>query len=142
MAIRAYYREELALQQLETALHLYFEGKDYASAITLAGVADEIFGQLLRATGRENSLDEMTKAVVAIQEKLFGEAIEPSHVAWRANHARNSLKHWNFGDPEIVKLDLAEEARDMANRAIDNYWVLKETLTPAMEEFQRVTRAA
>ncbi len=56
MTVRAYYREDLALQQLETALRLYFEGKDFAAVVTLAGAADEIFGQLLRATGRESSL--------------------------------------------------------------------------------------
>ena len=33
-----------ALQQLETALSLYFEGKDYYSAITLAGAAGKIVG--------------------------------------------------------------------------------------------------
>ena len=57
-----------------------------------------------------------------------------------AGQARNCLKHWNEGDSEIVKFDLAEEARDMLNRAIDNYWMLKEDLTPAMEEFQRAVR--
>jgi hypothetical protein len=142
MPIRADYVEDLALQQLESALRLYFEGKDFASVVTLAGAADEIFGKLLRASGRENSLDEMTRAVVAIQEKLYGETASPRDVAWRANHARNSLKHWDVGDPEIVKFDLPEEARDMLNRAIDNYWVLKETLTQSMEAFQRAQRAA
>ena len=142
MPIRAYYREELALQQLETALRLYSEGSDFASVITLAGAADEIFGKLLRASGRESSLDEMTKAVIAIHEKLFGESTSAGDVAWRANRARNSLKHWDVGDPEVVNFDLAEEARDMLNRAIDNHWTLKESLTPSMEAFQRAQRAA
>ena len=93
MPIRADYVEDLALQQLETALRLYFEGKNFASVVTLAGAADEIFGKLLRAAGRESSLDEMTKAVVAIQQRLFGETASPREVARRANHARNSLKH-------------------------------------------------
>ena len=31
-----------ALQQLETALSLYFEGKDYYSAITLASAASKV----------------------------------------------------------------------------------------------------
>jgi len=126
--IRAYYREELALRQLETALQLYSEGEDFASVITLAGAADEIFGKLLRASGRESSLDEMTAAVIAIHEKLFGEATSARDVASRANRARNSLKHWDVGEPEIVKFDLAEEARDMLNRAIDNHWMLNRLL--------------
>jgi hypothetical protein len=135
--VRAYYRTDLALAQLETGLRLYFDGSDYASVVTLAGAADEIFGQLLTAAGRESSLESLKKAVVAIHEKLFGEPISPNVAADRANRARNSLKHWNPGDPHIVKFDLPEEARDMLSRAIDNYWTLEQKLSPAMERFQR-----
>lgn len=123
--------------QLETALRLFFEGKDFASVITLAGAADEIFGKLLTSSGRESSLEGLKKSVAAIHEKLYGEPIEPTQIASRANRARNSLKHWDEGQPMIIKLDLAQEATDMLFRAIDNYWALNESLTPAMEQFQR-----
>ena len=84
----------------------------------------------------------MKKAVVEIRKKLFGETDvdAASDAAWRANRARNSLKHWDVGDPEILKFDLPEEARDMLNRAIDNYWNFKENLTPSMEKFQHDMR--
>jgi len=137
VVIRAYYRAELALSQLETALRLYFEGSDFASVVTLAATADEIFGNLLKSEGRESSLESLKKSVAAIHQKLYGEPIEPSLAADRANRARNSLKHWNPGDPHIVKFDLPEEARDMLFRAIDNYWTLEQKLSPAMERFQR-----
>lgn len=142
MTVRAYYRDDLALQQLETALRIFFEGGDFASVVTLAGAADEIFGKLLAADGRENSLEILKKAVVAIHLKLYGETIEPGLIAERANHARNNLKHWDRTQPLIVKLDLSQEATDMLSRAIDNYWALKEKLTPAMERFQREQYAA
>ena len=105
--------------------------------ITLAGAAEEIFGKSLASSGDENSLEALTKAVAAIHEKLYGEPTVPKHIAERANLAKNKLKHWDK-DNQIVKLDLTEEARDLLNRAIDNYWMLEEKLTPAMERFQRV----
>ena len=142
MPVRAYYREDLALAQLETALRVYFDGSDFASVVTLAGAADEIFGKLLASSGRESSLASLTKAVMAINQTLYGEPLAPRDVADRANRARNNLKHWDVGDPQIVKLDLLEEARDMLNRAIDNYWTLEQKLTPAMERFQRENLAA
>ena len=142
MPVRAYYPEELALVQLETALRLFFEGNDFASVITLAGAADEIFGKLLSSTGRSNSLEVLKKAVVDIHQKLYGESIEPREIADRANKARNNLKHLDERQPSMVKVDLAQEASDMLFRAIDNYWALKETLTPAMEQFQRGIRSA
>ena len=142
MAVRAYYRDELALMQLETALHIFFEGNAFASVITLAGAADEILGKLLLSAGRENSLEVLKKAVAEIYQKLDGGTIEPSEIADRANRAKNSLKHWDEGQPLVVKVDLAQEASDMLFRATNNYWALKETLTPAMERFQRERMAA
>ena len=139
--VRAYYRKDLALAQLVTALGLYFDGGDRGSVITLAGAADEIFGKLLAASERENSFQSLIAAVTAIQQKLFGEALEPKRIADRANAARNTLKHWDVGDTEIVKFDLETEARDMLNRAIDNYWSLEQKLTPEMERFQRELQA-
>ena len=141
MPIRADYREVLALTQLETALRLFFEGSDFASVVTLAGAADEIFGKLLSAAGKENSLESLKKAVEALHQRLYGEPGNPTEIASRANRAKNSLKHWDIGQPLIVKLDLEQEARDMLFRAIDNYWMLKETLSPAMERFQRESMA-
>jgi hypothetical protein len=139
MTLRAYYRRDLALAQLETALRLFGERKDLASVITLAGAADEIFGKLLTASGGESSLASLTKAVAAIHEHLYGEPGNPAQIARRANLARNSLKHWDEGDAEIIKFDLEVEASDMLNRAIDNYWSLEKKLSPAMEAFQRET---
>lgn len=141
MPIRADYREDLALAQLETALRLFFEGSDFASVVTLAGAADEIFGKLLSAAGKENSLESLKKGVAAIYQRLYGEPGNPTEIANRANRAKNSLKHWDIGQPLIVKLDLEQEAKDMLFRAIDDYWMLKETLSPAMERFQRDSMA-
>jgi hypothetical protein len=137
MAIAEHNRKEMALVQLETALALYFEGTDYYSVISLAGAADELFGQLLKAKGTDNSLETLKKAAVAIHKQLTGESIEGSEIAQRANLARNSLKHWELGQPLIVVFDAREEAQDMLNRAVDNYWALEFHLTSAMERFQR-----
>ena len=137
MPISAHYRDKLALQQLETAISLFFAGEDYASVVTLAGAADEIFGKYLAADGKLNSLEEMKKAVAAIHLKLYGEETPPEHIARRANLAKNSLKHWDLGDPRIVTFDLRQEAIDMLSRAIDNYWLLAQDLTPAMERIER-----
>ena len=136
MPVEQHGRREMALQQLETALAIYFERRDYYSVITLAGAADEIFGQLLQASGEEPRLESIKKSVVAIFERLNGRSLNPLWVAERANLARNALKHWNEGKPLIVKFDAVQEAKDMLTRAIANYWALEEMLSPAMQRFQ------
>jgi hypothetical protein len=127
----------MALAELETALRLYLVGEDFYSVITLAGAADEIFGQLLRAEGRESSLETLKAAVVAIGLALGGTVVDPKAVALRANLARNALKHWSPGQPLVVPFDEVAEAKDMLNRAVDNFWTLEQKLSPAMERFQR-----
>ena len=131
----------MALSQLETALRLYFD-RDYYAAITLSGAADEVFGQLLKSQGREPSIESIKCAVAAIFQHLRGRPLDPAVVAERANHARNSLKHWNHGQPLVGEFDAVEEARDMIDRAISNYWDLEARLSPPMEQFQRELAAA
>ncbi len=141
MPIQTYSKRSIAQAQLESALRLFQAGEDFISVITLAGAAEEILGKLLTSQSRSNSLDSLKQAVAAMHEHLFGEQLESSAVAERANRARNALKHLRAGgDP--VSLDLHEEAVDMLNRAIDNFWILDETFTPAMQTFVRAQRAA
>ena len=128
----------IALRQLETALRLYFEKEDYYSVITLAGAAEEVLGKLLKEDGHENSLDTRKKATRAISERLWGEAPTEKRVATRANGARNRLKHWSPGQPQSVEFDAVEEAKDMLDRAIDNYYELTSKLTDAMQRFQNM----
>lgn len=80
VAIRAYYRRDLALAQLETALQLYFENGDRGSIITLAGAADEVFGKYLERAGRESSFKSLVVAVTEIRARMFGEPFEPEEV--------------------------------------------------------------
>lgn len=131
----------IALAQLETALRLYFEWQDYFSVITLAGNAEEIFGKILKAKGIVNSLEARKKTVAAIHQHLYGEMLSEAVVAERANRAKNAIKH-SIGSSPTVTLDAQEEAKDMLNRAIDNYWLLEEWLTPAMERYQRENQSA
>ena len=123
----------MALRQLETALCLYRDEKDYYSVITLAGAAEEVFGKLLKEDNPENALDSIKKGGAAIHEVIIEEDIPEKEISDRANWARNLLKHWSPGQPKVFEFDAPEEAKDMLNRAIDNYYDLTGNLTPAMQ---------
>jgi hypothetical protein len=140
MAIKSYLRECVALEQLEVALRLWETGEDFLSVITLAGAAEEVLGKCLAAEGVPNSLDDLKAGVAAMHRHLYGENLEAKGVVSRANRTRNSLKHFDPSQEPSISLDAREEARDMLNRAMDNYWRLKTSLTPAMERFQRAQR--
>lgn len=143
------------LQQLDTALRLYFEGEDYYSVTTLAGAAEEILGKLLTAEGKQNAMESDTKDTALISEAFDEEELLPrksdtaqeteqkeqalrrfrKEIVGIANEVRNSLKHWTPGHPVEIVFDAKKEAEDMLERAIRNYWRLRQHLTSAMERF-------
>lgn len=140
MAIQTHDVRCIALAQLETALRLYFERSDLFSVTALAGNAAEIFGKLLKARGVDSSLEVLKRAVSEMHFHLFNEKLSEQCVAERANRAKNQIKHGEGAAPTVT-FDAEEEAKDMLNRAIDNYWILEKWLTPAMEQFQRMPRS-
>jgi len=48
----------------------------------------------------------------------------------------------NAGGADRVSLDIREEAADMLDRAISNYWALTQSITAAMELFERTRRVS
>jgi hypothetical protein len=141
MPIETHSKAHIALTQLETALHLFDEGHDYYSVVTLAGAADEIFGRLLESRGGVSALVSLTKAAAAIHLKVHDVPENEKLFIERANLARNALKHLKAGGADGVSIDIREEAADMLDRAVSNYWALFQTLTPAMEQFEHARRA-
>lgn len=133
--IEAHDRRDMAVRQLETALRLYFEGEDLYSVITLAGAADTILGQVLKSIGKEPRLENIKAATVGIARSLYGEDVSSKWVAERANRARNALKHWDPDQPVIIEFDAQEEAADMLDRGVTNYWSLMGHLTADMQRF-------
>jgi hypothetical protein len=141
MAIESHSKQQIALTQLETGLRLFQEASDYYSVVTLAGAADEILGRLLESRGGVTALVSLARASAAIHLKVHGVPSEEKVFIQRANLARNSLKHHDGRDEDPVRLDIREEAGDMLDRAISNYWALTHSMTPAMEAFELSRRA-
>ena len=137
MPEQTYKSSEIALEQLETALRLYLARESYFSVVTLAGAAEEIYGKIVRDQEINNSMDESVNATLAMHKRLFGTKTDEKRVRDRMNHAKNVLKHANPKTESTVTLDVQEEAIDMLNRAIDNYWLIESQLSPRMVQFQR-----
>jgi hypothetical protein len=132
---------EIALEQIETALRLFKETQEYFSIITLAGAADEILGKACREQGIRNSLEQLQHSSYLMYQILFGDTDDKSKkktekwVADRENFARNKSKHINPIKEPVLTIDARKEARDLINRALDNWWALGMPYSPAMLEF-------
>jgi hypothetical protein len=113
---------QVARIQLERALRLFVEEREYASAATLAGAASGILESMLQKRGvvddriGVNSFEE-TKALMGY---LMGDE-SPANLKqlgiWM-NRPRNALKHFDLGgDDTALDFSLKEAAEDLIDRA-------------------------
>lgn len=105
---------KVAQAQVETAIDLFLSDKDFISALTLAGAAEEILGRLLQRKGEKNMLENLH----GWYQETTGQKISFGEFAKKANFTRNTLKHANAE----VELDVFRwEAVQMIMRALFNY---------------------
>ena len=92
MEVNWYSKLGLAERQLDRAIILYLDEKDYISAITLAGVAEEILGKILNKNGQKNAIDDYIEGFLS--HDIDGELKD--YEKWfvkELNYYRNNLKH-------------------------------------------------
>jgi hypothetical protein len=99
---------------------LFLDQAAYASAITLAGAAEEIFGKALTRQGKVAVLDWKLNEMKIVHSLLHGTNIERKVFFAEENKIRNTLKHYDNGDDGIFVADLEEGACWMLVRACEN----------------------
>jgi hypothetical protein len=129
MTSRVVAKTEIACEYLSRAIELYLRGDSFASALHLAGAAEELFAVLVRAipdakgAAGKATLDQMKELIVAVSKP--GTSQEAREIEdWahrRMTDPKNSVKHM-YGLRDVgVTLDIREEAYDVIDRAISTY---------------------
>ena len=128
---------EIARRQIEVALDLYFTGRDPLAVITLAGAAEEILGSLLKREGKPAAMQR----VLARMERNSGQAQDFAEFCKNINRVRNALKHAR--DPGEDNIDISpQEPISMLGRAVSNYALLEQPLSPSMFRLYPLLKAA
>ena len=115
-------KSEVAQLQLTEAI-LLFTTEKFLPAITLAGAAEEILGNLLHRKAGLSTIKESAKVIENLRQKtglpLMGEMSEREMIDdWNAT--RNSLKHLVGPEDEPITVNLCDEAYWMIKRALAN----------------------
>lgn len=118
MNIQRFSRQEIALQQIETALGLYFRGDELFSVITLAGAAEEILGELLLMRGGNKGALASIFRILRPGKKDGLSGREMGHEV-----------------DEFVHMDVRHEAEFLLGRAIEDYIQLGGAPSPTMLKF-------
>ena len=92
MPEQTYDRLSLAKEQLDTALDLALDAKSYASALTLGGAAEEIFGNALKLNGEKSAMDEAYEQMSEFYTALWSEHLDRKVFVAQENAARNALR--------------------------------------------------
>jgi hypothetical protein len=125
MNIQKYSKKEIAVNQIETALRLFFEKGDLFSVITLAGAAEEILGQLLQ----EGSVDRGSfRSIMGILRPGSQKGARKEEYSCHETDA-------------FVHMDPYQEALFLLGRAIDDYQTLSGALSAGMRRFNQEVRA-
>lgn len=129
---------EIAKQQLDRALLVFLDERDYVCSITLGGAAEEIFGQFLKRQGRKTAKDKWVE--LCLKEGRFDDVPENRKAfTGMLNWHRNELKHHDGRDGDGPEEELAVDrgdAIDILQRAIDNYQALALPYSELILRFQ------
>lgn len=120
MAEHTYLRIDLAKEQLEVALTLFLDHQRFASAITLAGAAEEIFGKELIRRGNQSALEWKFDHMRVSHELLYRKQLQPKVFFAEENRIRNALKHLREDDTPTLTANLEDAACWMLVRACEN----------------------
>jgi len=120
---------DAARNQLETAIELHLDRKDYIPAITLAAAAEEILGKAL-PSGQKTAKKELSEAVLgkyklAISEKDLNDQY--------LNKTRNNLKHFGDNTETHFEIEPETESLGMLARALVNYMGLGLPASPGIK---------
>ncbi|OGW55625.1 MAG: hypothetical protein A2Y81_00360 [Nitrospirae bacterium RBG_13_43_8] len=126
------HKREVARSQIDTAIDLFLDGKDYLSVITLAGAGEEILGSLIARAGKKRMIDHL----IDLDKKLSKGGRQFKIINQEINGFRNSLKHADDPTEDIVDVvEDQEHAIAMLARALTNYHELEGKLSVKMEQF-------
>ena len=135
MAEETHEKLDIACQQLNTAIDLFFNKTNHYSVITLAGASEEILGRYMELIGKQSSLTGIVKGTALVHKHLYGEELPHKSFKLHANMARNSIKHLDSDEDLTVTFDSEEEMIDMLVRATDNFYGLEIPETDQVKKF-------
>lgn len=124
----------IALHQLERSILLFLIEKDFISAITLAGAAEEILGTYVKNMNKETCVDTQAKFLKDTElTQMSVKEIKFQHL----NLTRNALKHFHNEAEENMTIALETEAISLIVRGLDNVVKLEIKFSQAMKDFAR-----
>lgn len=115
-------KADIARIQLTEAIAFFTEEK-FLCALTLSGAAEEILARLLNSKGEKSVVEESFEKIRNLREATglaVMDNLPKKKVFNQWNFARNTVKHHNKNDSEMVTVNFFDEGYWMIKRALAN----------------------
>lgn len=126
---------DVAINHLQMAIDMFLTDQDLLCILTLAGAAEEILGQYAIRSNERTIIDLLCSS---LKMKISPNMVDNDFKRTVLNNARNTVKHFNKAESEIIEIDPETEALCMLIRAICNLYSHDKTAThntPALMEW-------
>ena len=135
MTIEKIDKLDIADEMLDLAIDQFLSERNYFSAINLAGVAEELYGKMLRISGKRDMQTELIDEVIR-----DAEAQGVTHISrreWQKTSVfnKNSIKHFDSASDRYIEIDAFTEARLTIAQAFKNFRLLERNPTQNTERF-------
>jgi hypothetical protein len=114
-------KRRIALMQLERSLCVLEDG-DPVSAVTLAGAAEEIFGQIARRRGLPPCVEFSAEGIRGLLTRSGAAPPSKKRLIAILNFSKNHAKHQDDGRNLRIDIDWQFEAEYMIFRAMLNHY--------------------
>jgi len=112
---------------------LFLDERDFLSALTLAGAAEALIGDMLKDQGKENSLESNAAAMIGLVSVTDGASLSRKDAIATLNEVRDWLKHYKRG--VTLTIDAEEAASELLDRAVVNWITLTNRPLALMDRF-------
>ncbi len=111
-------KSDLAKIQIEKAIDLFLVESDYVCSLTLAGAAEEMLGNILHKSNKDNVLAEL----LPWYQETHNPSVTYAKLAKGANETRDELKHGHNYPDLSHQVEISQPlAAQMIIRALVNY---------------------
>ncbi len=128
-------RVALAVEQLHVAIDLFLAKTSDASALTLAGAADEVLGRKAKRFGAKQAIETKHEVMTLLLQRSGRTPGSIAELRRQENSVRNALKHLDPDEEEDFEGDLSWESVQKIVSACNNYLQCGLPQTDKMSEF-------
>lgn len=131
---------DIADEMLDGAITAFLDSKQFFVALNLAGVAEELYGKLIRLNGGMNSQSSLIELAKAIA-RYDGDELTDTDLFKVSVMHKNGIKHLDTEGQRFIEIDIEDEARSAIGCALANHTLLDRQFTPTVHRFYEFGQA-